>query len=98
MPAAAARLAGRVLQPFAKLVVRDLQRGRQAEENARSHRRQQGEGQSASIDANALQKRKIEGIEMGQPTRAGQGKKKAQRGAATGEDYAFGEHLPQQTE
>ena len=57
MPAAATRFAARVLQPFAEPVRRDLQRGRQTKEHARSDRRQQGEGKCFPIDPNAFQKR-----------------------------------------
>ena len=49
-----------------------------------------------SIDPNALQKRKVERIEMRQPARASHGQKQAQRGATTREGHALGEHLPQQ--
>src|SRR5258707_9920249 len=96
MAAAATRLAARVLQTFAKLVRRDLERGRQAKEDAGNHRRQQGEGKCTSIDPNALQKRKVECIEMRQPARASHGQKEAERGATTREGHALGEHLAQQ--
>ena len=54
-------------RPFAKLVRRNLQRGRQAKEHARSDRRQQGEGKRGSIDPNAFQKRKLNALRCASP-------------------------------
>ena len=61
-----------------------------------SDRHQQGEGERAGIELDALEQRNAERIQVRDSPRAGHGQHQAQRGAAAGEHDALGQHLPDQ--
>ena len=75
----------------------DLKRRHQAEDQAGQHRHQHCEAEDARGDADILQQRDADGVQVGQSARPRQRQHNAQNRAVAGEDHAFGQHLANQT-